>query len=244
MHLGVRMDERRRSQTRGTNRNQGEPSLVTEHPPDRTAGCRRFPTRRDCSAACASALSSRWFCCSLSPPPCPIFLLRNVLVDRLDEEITVALGREAEEFEILADGIAYGRAPSATTSPQSSTSTSIARSPMRARHCWPSSTNGSTTRNTRRQRCRPTGWTMPSQTGCRCARAKRMLDTEAGTARFVAVPFTAGDLEANVAPTSDLATEPIAAVQGWSGARWLINARGEIIAASPQALAVGSVGGC
>lgn len=120
MHLGVRMDERRRSQTRGTNRNQGEPSLVTEPPPDRTAGCRRFPTRRDCSAACASALSSRWFCCSLSPPPCPIFLLRNVLVDRLDEEITVALGREAEEFEILADGTAYGRAPSATTSPQSS----------------------------------------------------------------------------------------------------------------------------
>jgi two-component system OmpR family sensor kinase len=34
-----------------------------------------------------------------------IFLLRSVLLDRLDEEITVALSREAEEFEILADGI-------------------------------------------------------------------------------------------------------------------------------------------
>jgi signal transduction histidine kinase len=34
-----------------------------------------------------------------------IYLLRNVLLDRLDEEILVALEREAEEFEILADGI-------------------------------------------------------------------------------------------------------------------------------------------
>ena len=34
-----------------------------------------------------------------------IILLRNVLLDRLDEEITVALEREAEEFEILADGM-------------------------------------------------------------------------------------------------------------------------------------------
>ena len=33
-----------------------------------------------------------------------IILLRNVLLDRLDEEITVALDREAEEFAILADG--------------------------------------------------------------------------------------------------------------------------------------------
>jgi two-component system, OmpR family, sensor kinase len=34
-----------------------------------------------------------------------ILLLRNALHDRLDEEITVALTREAEEFELLADGI-------------------------------------------------------------------------------------------------------------------------------------------
>ena len=34
-----------------------------------------------------------------------IILLRNVLLDRLDEEITVALAREAEEFEILAGGL-------------------------------------------------------------------------------------------------------------------------------------------
>ncbi|HZI45041.1 MAG TPA: HAMP domain-containing sensor histidine kinase [Ilumatobacter sp.] len=34
-----------------------------------------------------------------------IILLRNVLLDRLDEEITVALEREAEEFEILAGGL-------------------------------------------------------------------------------------------------------------------------------------------
>jgi signal transduction histidine kinase len=34
-----------------------------------------------------------------------IFLLRDVLLGRLDEEIRVALEREAEEFEILADGI-------------------------------------------------------------------------------------------------------------------------------------------
>jgi signal transduction histidine kinase len=34
-----------------------------------------------------------------------IVLLRGVLRDRLDEEITVALSREAEEFEILASGI-------------------------------------------------------------------------------------------------------------------------------------------
>jgi signal transduction histidine kinase len=34
-----------------------------------------------------------------------IVLLRNVLLDRLDEEISVALSREAEEFVILADGI-------------------------------------------------------------------------------------------------------------------------------------------
>ena len=34
-----------------------------------------------------------------------IVLLRNVLLDRLDEEISVALSREAEEFLILADGI-------------------------------------------------------------------------------------------------------------------------------------------
>ncbi len=34
-----------------------------------------------------------------------IYLLRSVLLDRLDEEITVALDREAEEFEILAGGI-------------------------------------------------------------------------------------------------------------------------------------------
>src|SRR5262245_56086555 len=34
-----------------------------------------------------------------------IYLLRNVLLDRLDEEIGVALEREAEEFELLAGGI-------------------------------------------------------------------------------------------------------------------------------------------
>jgi two-component system, OmpR family, sensor kinase len=34
-----------------------------------------------------------------------IIFLRNVLLDRLDEEITVALNREAEEFEILAGGL-------------------------------------------------------------------------------------------------------------------------------------------
>jgi signal transduction histidine kinase len=34
-----------------------------------------------------------------------IYLLRSVLLDRLDEEVTVALEREAEEFEILAAGI-------------------------------------------------------------------------------------------------------------------------------------------
>jgi signal transduction histidine kinase len=34
-----------------------------------------------------------------------ILFLRNVLLDRLDEEISVALGREAEEFGILAGGI-------------------------------------------------------------------------------------------------------------------------------------------
>jgi murein DD-endopeptidase MepM/ murein hydrolase activator NlpD len=49
---------------------------------------------------------------------------------------------------------------------------------------------------------------------------------------------------ANVAATADAPAQPLAEIHGWSGARWLIDARGKVVAASQPALAVGSIAAC
>ena len=62
-------------------------------------------TGRACSAACRVRIVLAVVLLLALSSLFAIVLLRNVLLDRLDEEISVALSREAEEFLILADGI-------------------------------------------------------------------------------------------------------------------------------------------
>jgi Peptidase family M23 len=49
---------------------------------------------------------------------------------------------------------------------------------------------------------------------------------------------------ANVGPVTEAPADPLATVQGLGGARWLISARGEVVAATPAASTTGRLSNC
>jgi len=127
-----------------------------------------------------------------------IFFLRSVLLDRLDEEITVALGREAEEFEILADGIDPRTGEAFGDDFRAVFDLYFAREVPDEGETLLAFVDGTLYLTEHSQTAVPADRLADAVSHWLSLRTREegSLDTEAGTARYIAVPLKAGTHEA------------------------------------------------